>query len=338
MISASPSLGVPIAPRSLEDLAARHGGTLRNGAAGTIRHLTPVAVAASGDLAPLFASRTLHEAHAALQRGAVLLVDQSLAEHNDMAGWPAWVHPYAAWALAELLDVCDSPPQEPLVDPSCQVGVGALLLPRVRVGARVVVMPGAVIGAPGFALAKGPGGTVRDVPHLGGVVIEDDVQIGPLCTIAAGTLGPTIVRRGARLDAHVHIGHNCDIGENTIIAAQSGLAGSVVVGKNVLVGAHVSVADYVCIGDEAKVAAQSGVMGDIAAGATVGGYPAVERHRWLRGLAELYRLAGGRPSTLPPSLRSTPPPDHRTPSVTPGPPDVDAPRFRDGSFGPLRGG
>src|SRR6185437_5627665 len=120
-----------------------------------------------------------------------------------------------------------------------------------------------------------------------------DVHIGALCTIAAGTIGPTILRRGVKLDAQVHVGHNCEIGEGTIIAAQSGLAGSVVIGKNVLIGGQVGIADHLTIGDGAKIAAKSGVIGDVAPGATIAGYPAVERHRWLRGLAELYRLAAG---------------------------------------------
>jgi UDP-3-O-[3-hydroxymyristoyl] glucosamine N-acyltransferase len=131
---------------------------------------------------------------------------------------------------------------------------------------------------------------VREIPQLGGVVIEDDVYIGACCTIAAGTIAPTVIRRGVKLDAQVHVGHNCDVGEGTIIAAQSGLAGSVVVGKGVMMGGQVGVADHITIGDGAKIAAKSGVIGDVAAGATFAGYPAVERGRWLRGLAALYRL------------------------------------------------
>jgi UDP-3-O-[3-hydroxymyristoyl] glucosamine N-acyltransferase len=101
------------------------------------------------------------------------------------------------------------------------------------------------------------------------------------------------------------VGHNCDIGEGTRIAAQSGFAGSVVVGRGVLVGGQVGVADHVVIGDGARIAAKSGVIGDVAPGAIVAGYPAVERHRWLRGLAELYKLAGGgQTSTTPPRVAS----------------------------------
>jgi UDP-3-O-[3-hydroxymyristoyl] glucosamine N-acyltransferase len=102
-------------------------------------------------------------------------------------------------------------------------------------------------------------------------------------------LSPTVLRRGAHLDAHVHVGHNCDVGENTFVAAQSGFAGSVKVGRGVLIGGQVGIADHVTIGEGARIAAKSGVIGDVPPGATVAGYPAVPRVRWLRGLGELYR-------------------------------------------------
>jgi UDP-3-O-[3-hydroxymyristoyl] glucosamine N-acyltransferase len=132
---------------------------------------------------------------------------------------------------------------------------------------------------------------VRPVPQLGGVVIEDDVSIGPLCTVDAGTLGPTRVGRAAKLDAHVHVAHNVDVGEGCIVAAQSGFAGSVVLGKGTLVGGQVGIADHVVVGAGARIAAKSGVIGDVPPGAVVAGYPAVPRVRWLRALARLYAFS-----------------------------------------------
>ncbi len=320
--------GIPFAPRSLADLASRHGGQLRRGAGGVVRRIVPVAQAAMGDLAPLLSTRYVEEGLRAVARGAHLLVDESLVAREDVAALPAWVHPYAAWAMAELLENADVPAEEPVLGDDVSIAPGAIVLPRVRIGARVRIGPGAVVGAPGFGFATGPNGRTREIPHLGGVVIEDDVHIGPLCTIASGTLGPTILRRGVKLDAQVHVAHNVEVGEGSVLAAQCGLAGSVVIGRGVLLGGQVGVADHVRIGDEARVAAKSGVIGDIPAGATVAGYPAVDRHRWLRGLAELYRLVAKRPSMAPGSKSPAPPSVGDRPATEPPPSFTNPPVMR----------
>ncbi len=305
-MSARSAAGLPFASRSLADLAARHGGELRRGASGVVRRLVPVAEAGAGDLAPLLAARYVEEAAKAVSRGAQLLVEESLAARDDVAALAAWVHPYATWTMAELLDAADAPADDPVLGDDVSIAPGAIVLPRVRIGAHVRIGPGAVIGAPGFGFATGPNGKTRLVPHLGGVVLEDGVHVGPLCTIASGTLGPTILRRNVKLDAQVHVAHNVEIGDESILAAQCGLAGSVVVGRGCLLGGQVGVADHVRIGDRVRIAAKSGVIGDIPAGSTVAGYPAVDRHRWLRGLAELYRLVGRR-SSVPPGGSFGPP-------------------------------
>jgi UDP-3-O-[3-hydroxymyristoyl] glucosamine N-acyltransferase len=191
--------------------------------------------------------------------------------------------------MAGVLDRALVNDVRPLWGADCSIHPTAILGSRVVIGARVTIGPGAVIGHPGFGWATGPDGTVRAIPQLGGVTIEDDVFIGSLSTVDAGTLSPTRIRRGAKLDAHVHVGHNGDVGEGTFIAAQSGLAGSVTIGKGVLVGGQAGFADHVVVGDGARVAAKSGVIGDVPPGAVVAGYPAVPRTRWLRALARLYR-------------------------------------------------
>ena len=286
--------GIPLSPHSLSDFVERHGGVVKNGAHGVVRRLVPVGRAAAGDLAPLVSARYVEDAVAALSRGAFLLVDEALCERAEVAALPGWFHPHAMWALAELLDLGDAPADDPVIGDGCKIGRGVVLMPRVRLGARVTIGAGAIIGEAGFGFASGPNGATRTVPHLGGVVIEDDVHIGALCTVSAGTLSPTRIKKGAKIDAQVHIGHNCEIGEGTFIAAQSGLAGSVIVGRGVMMGGQVGIADHVTIGDGARIAAKSGVIGDVSAGTTIAGYPAVERHRWLRGLAELYKLAASR--------------------------------------------
>jgi UDP-3-O-[3-hydroxymyristoyl] glucosamine N-acyltransferase len=282
---------VRLGGRTLAALAERHGGRVVAGGSLAPERIVPVDVAKDGELAPLLSRRFVKVATQAALRGALLLVDASLEGSLDLiARAPGiWIHPQGTWAMAELLDDALVPDEPAVVGEQCSIAPSAVLGPRVVIGARVTIGAGTVIGHPGFGWALGAGGAVRPVPQLGGVVIEDDVAIGPLSTIDAGTLGPTRIRRAAKLDAHVHVGHNVDIGEGAIVAAQCGFAGSVKIGRGVLVGGQAGIADHVVVGDGARIAAKSGVIGDVPGGATVAGYPAVPRMRWLRALAKLYR-------------------------------------------------
>ncbi|HXX67178.1 MAG TPA: UDP-3-O-(3-hydroxymyristoyl)glucosamine N-acyltransferase [Polyangiaceae bacterium] len=277
---------------SLEALAIRHGGRVLAGPTRAPAAIAPVDRAAAGDMAPLFAPRSVSAARAAAGRGSALLVDSSLA-HRVGAVDALWVHDHAEWAMALLLEEAQVSDAEPTIGLGCSIASTAVLGPRVVIGARVRIGAGAVIGSPGFGWARGPEGGVRAVPQLGGVVLEDDVAVGPLSTIDAGTLSPTRVRRGAKLDAQVHVGHNCDIGEGTMVAAQCGFAGSVTIGSSVLVGGQVGIADHVVVGDHARIAAKSGVIADVPARAIMAGYPAVPRMRWWRAVAKLYGAARG---------------------------------------------
>ena len=280
--------GVPFAPQSLAALADRFGGELRQ-ATGTVGRMATPSKGSALDLVPLLSPKYVKIAEGAQRRGATLLIDASIAESSHLAGW---VHPRASWVMAEVLRSFASPVlPPPVIDPTAIIGANVVIHDGVVVGARVVIGAGSVIGAPGFGWTEGENGSAIAVPQLGGVVIEDDVHVGPLCTIASGTLAPTIVGRGTKLDAQVHLGHNVVIGEHVIVAAQSGFAGSVTVGRGARIGGQVGIADHVTIGAFAKIAAKSGVIGDVPEGAVVAGYPAVPRLRWLRGLATLYRGA-----------------------------------------------
>ncbi len=245
--------------------------------------------AGEGDVAPVTRLELIPAALEARARGARLLVDARVA--SRLPG--DWLHPHVAWAMAALLDETDPVLPLPRVGPDAVVHPTAILYPGVVVGARARIEAYAVVGGVGFGFAPGPGGKTRAIPHRGGVVLGDDVFVGAHTTVHAGVLGPTRVGDRTRLDAHVHVAHNCDVGPDCFLAAQTGLAGSVRLGRGVLVGGQAGFADHVTVGDGARIAAKSGVIGDVPAGATYGGYPAMSRVRWLRGVAAATKLARG---------------------------------------------
>ncbi len=157
------------------------------------------------------------------------------------------------------------------VGEGAEIGEGSTLYPRVvvregvRIGRRVIVHSGAVLGADGFGFAF-DGSRHEKIPQVGGVVIEDDVEIGANTTIDRATLGDTVVRRGTKIDNLVQIGHNVEIGEHSIIAAQAGVSGSSRLGRGVVLGGQAGIGDHVTIGDGAMLGAQSGVTQDVPAG------------------------------------------------------------------------
>lgn len=175
----------------------------------------------------------------------------------------------------------------------CQVGPGAMVLAGSEVGDRVRIGPGAVIGSEGFGFLPGAPLPTR-VPQVGGVVIEDDVELGALAAVDRATIGATVIRRGAKLDNLVQVGHNAEVGPGALIAAQSGLAGSSTIGEGALLGGQVGVGDHFQVGAGARVAAKSGVAGDIPKNVTYAGYPAVPRFKWLRAWASLLRWSSHR--------------------------------------------
>jgi len=166
---------------------------------------------------------------------------------------------------------------------------GAIVREGVTIGNRVTLHAGVVLGTDGFGFLPLPDGN-RKIPHVGTVVIEDDVEIGANTTIDRAALGATVVGRGSKLDNLVMLGHGCRIGPGCLLAAQVGLAGSTVLGARVMLGGQVGSAGHLAIGEGAQVAAQSGLHRDIPAGARYGGYPAVEVSVWRRITAALPRL------------------------------------------------
>ncbi len=181
------------------------------------------------------------------------------------------------------------------VGPDCAVGEGSVLHPhvvlreRVRLGQRVVIHPGAVLGADGFGYVFA-GDAHRKIPQVGAVVVEDDVEIGANVAIDRATLGETVIRRGTKIDNLVQIGHNTEVGADTIIVAQVGIAGSSRIGRWVVLAGQVGIADHVAVGDGAQIGSQAGVHRDVAPGARMIGTPAMPAERGLRALAAIGRL------------------------------------------------
>lgn len=159
-----------------------------------------------------------------------------------------------------------------------------------RIGNRVTLQNGVIIGADGFGFAKQSDGSHYKIVQSGIAVVEDDVEVQAQSTVDRATVGETRVKRGAKLDNMVQIGHASVIGENSILCAQVGVGGSSHVGKNVLLAGQVGVAGHLTIGDNAIVTAQSGIPHDVPANTMVSGYPAIENRLWLRCAAVYNKL------------------------------------------------
>jgi UDP-3-O-[3-hydroxymyristoyl] glucosamine N-acyltransferase len=159
-----------------------------------------------------------------------------------------------------------------------------------RIGDRVILQNGVVVGGDGFGFAKDGQGRHNKIPQSGPAVIEDDVEIQALSNIDRATVGETRVKRGAKIDSLVQVGHASLIGEDNIICAQTGLAGSSILGKNVLLAGQVGVSGHLTIHDNAVVYAQSGIGGDVGEGAVMSGSPAFAGREWRRAVTAFPRL------------------------------------------------
>jgi len=193
-------------------------------------------------------------------------------------------------------DGCSLYPHVVLGDNS-KVGKNTIIYPGVTiyhectVGQGCIIHAGAVLGSDGFGFAPQDGSEYKKIPQIGNVVIEDNVEIGANVTIDRATMGSTILHKGVKLDNLIQIGHNVEIGENTVMAAETGVAGSTKIGKNCMIGGQVAINGHIQIANGTKIGAQSGILGEIKEENTVLiGTPAIELKQFLRSSVIFKRL------------------------------------------------
>lgn len=156
-----------------------------------------------------------------------------------------------------------------VIGENVKIGTNCTIYPNVTIyddcviGNNCVLHAGAVIGADGFGFAPSANGEYDKIPQIGNVILEDDVEVGANATIDRATMGSTIVRRGAKIDNLVQIAHNVEIGENTVVAAQSGVAGTTKIGKHCMLGGQVGISGHLSIADGSIFAAKTGVSNNI---------------------------------------------------------------------------
>lgn len=170
------------------------------------------------------------------------------------------------------------------------IGSDSILYPGVTVyagcqlGTRLIIHSGTVIGGDGFGFVT-VGGRHHKVPQVGNVVIEDDVEIGANVTVDRATTGSTVVKRGTKIDNHVHLGHNVVVGENCFLVSFSGIAGSTKVGNNVTFAGQSGATGHITIGDNCVFAGKAGIISDVPANSFYAGFPARPHKEWLRAEA-----------------------------------------------------
>jgi len=174
---------------------------------------------------------------------------------------------------------------------NCTLYAGVKIYKECIIGNNCIVHAGAVIGADGFGFAPVDGKDYIKIQQIGNVILEDDVEIGANTCIDRATMGSTIVQRGVKLDNLVQIGHNVVIGENTVMAAQSGIAGSTKVGRNCMMGGQVGIAGHATIADGCKIGAQAGISGSIREeNSAVLGSPAIDGRMYIRSFKYFVKL------------------------------------------------
>ncbi len=249
----------------------------------------------------------------AFARAARMLVDDAQADSSAGVHPTAAVHPSAKLGTGASVQAHAAVGENAEIGENTRIGAGCVvgaavvlgrdcriypsvtIYPGTTVGDRVIVHAGAVLGSDGFGYVRDrKTGHYDKFPQVGRLVIEDDVEIGANTTIARGALDETRIRRGAKLDNLVHIGHNCQIGEDVVIAAQTGLSGSIVIENGAVLGGQVGIGEHAHIGEGVLLGGQGGVLPNKVLrgkGVAFWGTPAQPLRQYLKQLATLARLA-----------------------------------------------
>jgi len=254
--------------------------------------------------ATLIRVENAYEAFASLLR----LVDQArprktgihptaVIESSAKIGSDVYIGPYTYIGENSVIgDGCAVYPHVYLGDNSslgknCTLNPGVTVYHNCIIGEGCIVHAGSVIGSDGFGFAPQSENEYMKIPQLGNVIIEDHVEIGANVTIDRATMGSTIIRRGVKLDNLIQIGHNVEVGDNTVMAAQTGISGSTKIGKNCMFGGQVGLAGHIKIANGTKVGAQAGILGEIKEENTVIiGSPAIELKQYFRSSVVFKKL------------------------------------------------
>lgn len=322
-------------PLNASAIAALVGSSIIRGNAGrSVSSLAPASLSGADDLtfledptgAPAVKSAGVvlasPEAAAAISDGPAVVVTSharsafakaasQLVRLRQLEGGQPAIHPSARIHATAVLEPGVTVGARAAIGPEVRIGANAMLGPGVQVGAKttiggnasircaligdgVRIFPGAVIGETGFGLAASGGGAAL-TPHFGRVIMQNGVSLGANSCIDRGLLEDTVIGEGTHIDNLCHIGHNCRIGAQVVMAAFAGISGSSVVGDGVQFGGRVGLKDHVHVGQGARIAAGAAVLSDVPAGETWAGYPSKPIRTWMRELAWLARAAQKRP-------------------------------------------
>jgi len=177
-----------------------------------------------------------------------------------------------------------------IIGDNCLFYAGVRIYSETEIGNNCIIHSGSIIGSDGFGFAPTEDGSYNKVPQIGNVILEENVEIGACTTIGRATLGSTIIRKGVKLDNQIQIAHNVEIGENTVIAAQTGIAGSTKIGKNCMIGGQVGFAGHLIIGDNVRIQAQSGIGKNVKDGDTLQGSPSFNYGDWNKSYVHFRNL------------------------------------------------